>query len=287
MPVFAFLLLAAPVLGAGPSDGPLPAHENKLGMRFVHIPAGRFTMGSPERERLRGGNETPHEVVLTKDFYLQATEVTRKQWNILMGKGKYGHPDCGENCPAERMRLPEIEEFLRWLNQKEPEGTYRLPTEAEWEYACRAGTTTMFHWGDTPDCSRANFGNSLLVATCKGANPGKPAPVGSYPPNAWGLYDMHGNVAEWTSDVYAAYPKGPATDPCGAESGPFTSVRGGGYDDPWDKCRSAYRDYRPAAGRSGKRGFRTVWVPDPAESANPAEDPEAPGSARTETRGAP
>ncbi|MFP4476796.1 MAG: formylglycine-generating enzyme family protein [Desulfatibacillaceae bacterium] len=264
-PVFLVALLAVALAFPGMSlsgDEPPPTHENRFGMRFVYIEPGGFHMGSPPAERHRDRNEHLHAVWITRGFYMQTTEVTQGQWIALMGEAPFRFEDCGLDCPAERVRLTEVREYVDLLNGRTEKGAYRLPTEAEWEYACRAGATTPYYWGDEPDCDMANFGNSWVVGLCKGANPGRPARVGSYPPNPWGLYDMAGNVSEWVSDVYALYSREPVTDPTGPVRGPYHVVRGGAWDDPGYLCRCAARDPRSGTGRSGARGFRLVWTPD-------------------------
>ena len=167
---------------------------NGLGMKFVRIKAGTFMMGSPKDEVDRYNHVTQHRVTLSKDFYMQTTEVTQGQWEAVMGnKPSYFK---GTNLPVETVSWNEVQEFISKLNAKD-EGTYRLPSEAEWEYAARAGTETPFGIGNGQDLdsSQANVdGNHPYGNGKKGVDREKTTVVGSFKPNAWGLYDMHGNV---------------------------------------------------------------------------------------------
>jgi len=238
---------------------------NSLGMKFLKIPPGSFMMGSPEKEQFRDEDETPHLVRLTRAFSIQETEVTQAQWRAVMGSNPSFFRDCGDNCPVERVSWNDVARFLEALNKRR-EGLYRLPTEAEWEYACRAGSATPFSWGDAPDCSMGLFNNNPRrgVAKClaevlaRGLKPGSTAPVRSYPPNKWGLYDMHGNVWEWCQDWYGPYPKEEVMDPKGPEQGSFKVRRGGSWFKYATFGRSANRNYAHPASRYNTTGFRLV-----------------------------
>ncbi len=236
---------------------------NNMGMKFVFIPSGSFSMGSPDNELLRKKDEIQHNVVLKKGFYLQTTEVTQQQWQDVMGNNPSFFQDCGSHCPVENISWTDAQQFIQKLNERDTHNTYRLPTEAEWEYACRAGTTTRYSWGDEADCHKANFGNSPLSQECTQSSPGKPSPVGSYQANPWGLYDMHGNVWEWCSDWYGPYPVTRVTDPCGVPHGTHRVVRGGAYFDPGESCRTANRCWDPPNYRVQDIGFRLVRLPLP------------------------
>jgi formylglycine-generating enzyme required for sulfatase activity len=159
------------------------------GIEFVHISRGTFVMGSPASEPDRGNDETQHTVVIRKDFWMGRTEVTQEQWRRVMGNNPSFHQRCGPQCPVEDVTWIDVQDFLKRLNRFAHGGTYRLPAEAEWEYACRAGTTTAFSSGDRLTTKDARFD----------AQDG-PVPVGSFAANPWGLFDMHGNVWEWTAD---------------------------------------------------------------------------------------
>ncbi len=234
--------------------------KNSLGMEFVLVPAGRFMMGSPSDEPHRDSSEKLHQVIITKPFYLQSTEVTLKQWRSLMGKRLFGRRWGSGNLPVTRVSWYDCIKFIKKLNRLN-EGFYRLPTEAEWEYACRAGTRTPFSWGEEIDCTRARYGGT---ETCKeylesrGIDPDGPAPVKSYAPNKWGLYDMHGNVWEWCQDWYGPYPDGTVVDPRGPDKGNMKVRRGGSWFKWGYSCRSANRAYAHPASRFHTTGFRIL-----------------------------
>jgi formylglycine-generating enzyme required for sulfatase activity len=229
---------------------------NSIGMSFVYIEPGTFMMGSPSDEPGRRSNETQHQVTLTKGYFMQTTEVTQGQWKEIMESNPSNISSCGDNCPVENVSWNDIQEFIQKLTQKESSRNYRLPTEAEWEYAARAGTTTRFFWGNQADCSRANYGNSSWSDECKSINPGKTKTVKSYSPNNWGLYDMHGNVYEWCSDWYSDYSSSALVDPLGPTTGLIRVIRGGGSADDAKSCRSAFRSgFGPVSVVSGL-GFR-------------------------------
>jgi formylglycine-generating enzyme required for sulfatase activity len=189
---------------------------NSLGMEFVYIEPGEFMMGSPEDEPGRSKNETQHRVTLTKGFYMQTTQVTQGQWKAVMGNNPSRFKDGGDNCPLEKVSWDDTQAFIKKVNQLEKTDRYRLPTEAEWEYACRAGTTKFFFFGNCLSTDQANYnGNYPLEGCPKGEYREKTVPVASFDPNAWGLYDMHGNVYEWCQDWYGDYPTETVTDPAG------------------------------------------------------------------------
>ena len=236
-----------------------------LGMKFVLIPAGSFLMGSqisPEEAARRYGGEAkwskdehpPHLVEITKPFYLQTTEVSQAQWKKVMGDNPSKFKDCGDHCPVERVSWYDAQKFINKLNQMEGKNKYRLPTEAEWEYACRAGKKTVFAFGD--DVIQLGeyawyFDNSK----------GKTKPVGKRRPNAWGLYDMHGNVWEWCQDWYDDYPSNSVTDPIGPDKGEERVLRGGSWHDNSWSLRSANRGGYNPGDRShslSEYGFRVA-----------------------------
>ncbi len=234
---------------------------NTLGMEFVYIAPGSFTMGSPETDGMRKEDERQRSVALPSGYYMQTTEVTQGQWKAVMGRNPSQFKDCGADCPVENVSWDDALLFISKLNARDHSNHCRLPTEAEWEYACRAGGTTRFSWGDDPDCSKANYGNSPLSDECKTINPGKTAPVGSYAANPWGLYDMHGNVWEWCADVYVDYTKTAGNDLAATGPGAHRVVRGGAYFDPAESCRTANRCWDPADYRVQDIGFRLVCLP--------------------------
>jgi formylglycine-generating enzyme required for sulfatase activity len=222
--------------------------------KFVLIPSGTFMMGSPEDEPGRSTMETLHQVTISKPFYMQTTEVTQKQWEKVMGNNpSYFQGD--ENLPVEQVSWNDVQEFIRKLNKMEGNDKYRLPTEAQWEYACRAGSSTMYCFGNDPGrlgeyaWYDENSGNVTHA-------------VGQKKPNAWGLYDMYGNVWEWVQDWGGSgdYPSGHVTDPTGPSSGPSRVFRGGsGVDCTGSCCRTAFRaGDRPDSRYWKSVGFRLI-----------------------------
>ncbi|KPA17999.1 Sulphatase-modifying factor domain protein, partial [Candidatus Magnetomorum sp. HK-1] len=179
----------------------LETFTNSIGMTFVRIPAGTFIMGSPEDELGRWSDEVLHQVTLTQDFYMQTTEVTQGQWKAIMGNNPSYFSNCGDNCPVEYVSWNDAQEFIQKLNQKEGD-TYRLPTEAEWEYAARAGSTTALANGNLveKDCN-LDVNLNAMGWYCGNSN-SETHQVAQKQANAWGLYDMHGNVWEWCNDWY-------------------------------------------------------------------------------------
>ena len=249
--------------------GPLPAladgqaqRVDPLGMTFVLIPAGRFIMGSPATETGRAASEVRHAVVISRPFYLQTTEVTVAQWRSVMGRRLFASKKGSDDMPVVKVSWFDSQEFIRTLNRRTG-ARYRLPTEAEWEYACRAGSTTPYFWGDRPDCRKAMFanhpmGDDACVAENRrrGLPADQPAPVKHYPPNAWGLYDMHGNVWEWCIDFYDRYPDGSVVDPSNTRDGRYRVRRGGSWFGPARAMRSANRAWGHPMSRLQNTGLR-------------------------------
>ncbi|MBF0202306.1 MAG: formylglycine-generating enzyme family protein, partial [Desulfamplus sp.] len=207
--------------------------------------AGTFMMGSPENEHERYSDETQHRVTLTRDFYMQTTPVTQGQWKRIMGNNPSYFKDGGLNCPVENVSWDDCQDFIRKLNrQTQSDRKYRLPTEAEWEYACRAGTTTPYYFGNNITTDQVNYkGTHPYADGKKGVYRKKTTPVKSFPCNQFGLYDMHGNVWEWCHDWYGEYPSGEVTDPAGPASGTVRVLRGGAWDIDGEYCRSASRNW--------------------------------------------
>lgn len=259
-----FIILLIVILFSPPGFAVDKKITNSLGMEFVLIPHGTFIMGSPPTEAHRGRSEIQHKVTITRPFYMQATEVTVKQWRALMGKKIFDQHMGPDNMPVMRISWYDCEEFIKKLNLT-GEGKYRLPTEAEWEYAARAGTLTAYFWGNAIDCTRAMYGNnSLKEGECIQSSRRMklmmdcPAPVKNYPPNQWGLYDMHGNVWEWCMDWYGEYSKSHVTDPRGPDYGTMKVRRGGSWFKYGYSCRSANRTMGHPATRYRTTGFRLV-----------------------------
>ena len=224
---------------------------NPIGMKFVYIPPGTFTMGSPPNEPGRDLGETQHKVTLSKGFYMQTTEVTQGQWKKVMGKNPSFFDNCGDNAPVEQASWEDVREFLRKLGQIDKTRKYRLPTEAEWEYACRAGTAGKRYFGE--DDSRLMEHVWYEDTAC-----GQTNPVGQMLPNLWGLYDMQGNVWEWCQDWYGDYPAGAVTNPAGPARGQYRVVRGGSWFCTPNLLRSAKRHWFEPSHIDFILGFRCV-----------------------------
>jgi formylglycine-generating enzyme required for sulfatase activity len=234
-------------------------------MEFVLVPAGTFNMGSPDDERYHEKSEVQHQVTISKPFYLQTTEVTLGQWRKVMGRRLFGRRKGKDDMPAVKVSFYDAMRFIEKLTRQN-DGVYRLPSEAEWEYAARAGSTSAYTWGDSIDCSRAMYGNNRKKSNkcvdfvrSKGLDVDGPAPVKSYPPNRWGLYDMHGNVWEWCQDWFGGLASEAQIDPGGPDSGSNKVRRGGSWFGSGPPCRSANRAYGHPATRYKTTGFRLVW----------------------------
>ena len=216
-------------------------------MEMIYVAPGSFTMGSPESETGHNKDETQHRVTLTKGFWLGKYEVTQAQWESVMGDNPSEFK--GDNLPVENVSWNDCQEFIRKVNaeaERQFGGKARLPTEAEWEYACRAGSTGAFAGTGDLDSMGWYWDNSGHQTH----------PVGQKRPNAWGFYDMHGNVYEWCNDWYGAYPGGSVTDPAGAASGDRRVLRGGGWNFNARDCRSAHRIWNFPGLRFRNLGFR-------------------------------
>jgi formylglycine-generating enzyme required for sulfatase activity len=248
-----------------PSQGHVDTYTNSLDMIFKRIPAGTFMMGSPNDEPERYEDEIQHQVTLTKSYYIQTTEVTQGQWKAVMGSNPSRNLPCGVDCPVEYVSWNDVQEFIKKLN-RHGEGKYRLPTEAEWEYAARAGTTTAFNTGDCLSTDDANYhGNSgdydlddAMTHCPPGEYRSRTLPTASFKPNAWGLYDMHGNVNEYLQDWYGDYPQGEVKDPVGPIMGKYKIARGCHWYSRLNDCRTASRSYGGLDGKSALLGFRLV-----------------------------
>ncbi len=228
---------------------------NSIGMQLRLIPAGSFLIGSPDSEEDREGHEGPqHKVTLTKPYYIGVCEVTQEQYEKVIGMNP--SKNIGPKNPVEMISCHDAQDFCAELSKIEKQ-EYRLPTEAEWEYACRAGTQTAYYWGNTFDekyaWSNKNSG-------------GKSHEVGTLKPNAWGLFDMGGNVYEWSQDSYDFYSEGELVNPQGGSDAVTRCViRGGSWDYVSRRCRSADRMQSNFTNRSDCVGFRVVAVPTAAQ----------------------
>ncbi len=272
--------------------------ENVIGMKLVRVSSGEFVMGSPKSEKGRRDDEPQRSVRISRDYFLGQYEVTRGQFRRFVEatgyrtdaergiRGGYGYDEQAgrltgpdkkyswqftgfaqtDEHPVVNVSWNDAVAFCRWLSEHE-KAAYRLPTEAEWEYACRAGTTTAFCSGDDPE-KLVEFGN-IVDALAKQRFPDRiavasrdgfvfTAPVGSFRPNAWGLYDMHGNVWEWTADWFGAPTAEPQVDPLGPDAGKDKVIRGGDWYHDWSFARSAQRfPIHPTLCRR-HAGFRVV-----------------------------
>ena len=226
-------------------------YENSIGMKLVWIPAGSYTMGSEPGEKGRQEEEIQHVVRISRPFRISVTEVTQKQWVGITGYNRSNRQ--GEELPVEKISWGSAVEFCKKLSAKEGK-TYRLPTEAEWEYACCAGAVGAF--GGT--------GQIQEMGWYEANSNGQTHPVAGKKPNAWSLFDMHGNVAEWCSDYYSpAYPEGDSVDPPGPKDGRARVVRGGSYTYFAASSRCAARSSLPESYQVPHTGFRVVMEENP------------------------
>lgn len=272
---------------------PAPEITSDLNMKFVYIPPGSFVMGSPAHEPGRFDDEVRQEVTLTRGFYLQTTEVTQGQWEAIMQNNPSHFDQCGNRCPVENVSWVDVQTFIQRLNEDTRDGQYRLPTEAEWEYACRLGRkkNIFFRMLDAGvgavnamyfslmesellpslDClstSEANYNGEFPCAGCpKGEYRKTTLPVGSLAPNKLGIYDMTGNVYEWCLDYYglqqcpSSFPLNKVSDPVGACNGKFKVYRGGSWMSCFRYCRPAYRGKARPDYSAKNIGFRLVKEP--------------------------
>ncbi|MDR1166673.1 MAG: formylglycine-generating enzyme family protein [Deltaproteobacteria bacterium] len=222
-------------------------------MKFKLIPSGSFTMGADLNIESREDYETPQRrITLSKPFYMGIYEVTQAEWTIVMG-GANPSKFKGRTLPVEQVSWDDSRSFIRKLNQKEGTEKYRLPTEAEWEYCARAGTTSAYFFGD----DNGSLGTYAWLDSNSGD---KTHPSGEKEPNPWGLYDIYGNVYEWVQDYWGDYSDAPATDPSGPWIGLYRVVRSCGWDSASIYCRSAFRFRGPSDLRFGDLGLRLAFT---------------------------
>jgi len=247
--------------------------DGGLEIEMAWRPPGEFTMGSPKNEKGRSSNETQHKVVLTKGFWLGRTPVTQSQWQAVMGENPSHFK--GESRPVECVSWHDAKKFIEALNHKAGQEKFRLPSEAEWEYACRAGTTGPFA-GELNDMGWHSENSG-----------GETHDVGQKQPNAWDLHDMHGNVWEWCSDWYGAYSGQDETDPQGPSSGSGRVVRGGSWNNEARNCRSANRNRNLPDNRDNNLGFRLLSTERRLSGRVHGFGPRASGMSRPRSRAGP
>ena len=229
--------------------------EQRQVMRW--IAPGQFWMGSPEGEQERVSSELLHQVILTRGYWLADTTCTQALWQEVMGDNPSRFSDDPQ-CPVEQVSWEDCQTFLEKLNQRlDFTLMLRLPTEAEWEYACRAGTQTPFSFGETLSPEQANYDGRYPYASGRtGVNRERTLPALEFAANSWGLFQMHGNVWEWCADWYGDYPKETAIDPCGPSEGTGRVLRGGGWLHLGRSLRSAFRLASSPGIRSDRIGLR-------------------------------
>jgi formylglycine-generating enzyme required for sulfatase activity len=250
-------------LSAGCSQERDKTFTNSLGQEFVFIPAGTFLMRGgdsvpggddsfPNGSAPEDGERPARQVIISKPFYLGKFEVTQEQWQAVLGDDNSDFP--GQTNPVENVSWEDVQVFIRKLNEKEGVQGYRLPTDAEWEYAAEAGARTAYFWGDDPaDLGQYDWFYKNSQQTTH--------PVGKKKPNPWGLYDVYGNVMEWVEDWYGDYEASAVTDPTGPASGNSRVIRGGSWLISAEFCRPACRGGHEPGSRRSDLGFRLAFTP--------------------------
>jgi uncharacterized protein (TIGR02996 family) len=241
---------------------PVRPRRTVADIEFAWIPPGTFLMGSAAEEPGHQNDETQHRVTLTRGFLLGVTPVTQAQWQFARGDNPSSFK--GTTRPVEQVSWDDCQDFCAKLGAKTGQ-RFRLPTEAEWEYACRAGTTSLFHFGSIISTDLANYdGDRVFAGSRKGAKRGVTTTlVRTFPANAWGLYDMHGNVLEWCADWYGKYRLREKRDPAGAKTGEQRVLRGGSWVSDPCFCRAADRfKFPPDTGQNNVLGCRVVLCLD-------------------------
>jgi formylglycine-generating enzyme required for sulfatase activity len=244
-------LLACALIIAGCRQKQMPPEAgetitNSIGIKLVFVPAGSFMMGSGDDEPKRADDELQHKVNISTGSWIGATEVTQKQWQTVMGLNPSNFK--GDDLPVEKVSWKSAVSFCQKLSEKESK-RYRLPTEAEWEYACRAGAEGAY----------AGTGNLDEMGWYDQNSEETTHPAGTKQPNAWGVYDMHGNVSEWCADFYEAdYAAGEVTDPNGPAQGKYRVIRGGSWSNSDRSARCAARSSTPQSYQVKQTGFRLI-----------------------------
>jgi formylglycine-generating enzyme required for sulfatase activity len=240
--------------------------DDWTGMPLVELPPGRFTMGSAASETGRNDDEALHDVEITRPFFIGRFEVTQQEWRTVMGTSPSHFGSCGGRCPVENVTFFDVQQFLAKMNEhvtsprsKSPPLRFRLPTEAEWEYACRARTTGPFSTGEHLTTAQANYNGAFPYGSSPaGEYRQKPTPVGTFALNPWGLGDMHGNVWEWTADWYGPYAESATAniDPGGPATGDKRVIRGGSWYFDANSARCALRYTHAPQDKGFSLGFR-------------------------------
>jgi len=249
------------------SSSPQTWTEPKTGIELARIPAGTFVMGSPLDEAGREEQELLHEVEISQAFYLGTTEVTQRQWQRVMGSNPSHFTTCGLDCPVERVNWNQVQTFMAQLGRLAGY-RFRLPTEAEWEYACRSGTSTPFGTGSSLSTDQANFdGEGPYRGSAPGLFRRSTTTVRTFAPSSFGLFDMHGNVWEWTQDWHCPYPRGHVRDPLGACRTDFKVIRGGSWYFDANSARCALRYTHRPQDSGFSLGFRVAASTDDLRAA--------------------
>ncbi len=290
--IMACILCASTLFVSGcatlPTNTPIAVDfKNSMGIEFMKIPPGEFEMGLSPNDAYLGtiskmGKTPKHHVKLTKGFYIQNTEVTQAQWKAVMGDTPSSFGDCDGDCPVETVSWDDVQKFIEKLNSIEGTDKYRLPTEAEWEFACRAGTDTNFYFGNCLSYKKANFFGDLQITGCdegsynratstrvrgSSVKPCKDClnrfttvPVKTFPPNNYGLYEMHGNVAEWCQDSFSkrSDKTQSVVDPLETKDTSLRVTRGGSWGNHVRVLLSGYCAFAYQASRNHLTGFRLV-----------------------------
>ena len=246
--------------------------------RWIH--PGRLVMGSPQTEPQRIDDETQHKVILNQGFWLAETCCTQALWMAVLGSGENPSHFIGEQKPVEKISWDDSQQFIEQLNRRsaQPDSTtgdaqFRLPTETEWEYACRAGTTTPFSFGENITTEEVNYDGDIPYANGpEGKFREATMDVKSLPENPWGLFEMHGNVWEWCQDWFADYPQREVVNPVGPKEGSSRVIRGGSWGNYGSGCRSACRYCSEPDSRLGYVGVRLAWGPIPTGEAEQAKE---------------
>lgn len=253
------ILLAGCGCGRGAPEAGTVWREPRTGMEFAYVPAGRYRIGSPPDEPGHESQESLHDVELGRGFWIARHEVTQAQWAAVMPPPRRGFARPDAEAPVENVDWYEATRLAELLSRSAAGERFRLPTEAEWEVACRAGTSTAYSTGDWLGSDQANYdGRYPLPGQPRGEFRDRTLAPGSFPPNAWGLHDLHGNVWEWTLDDHCPYPAGVARDPLGRCATGLKVIRGGSYLFNADSARCAVRYTHAPRDFGPSLGFRLV-----------------------------